>query len=604
MTAPFARREPGACDARLAELLAAGPRDARQLLDLVDAWLGARRLVPNWGGLPVDERSGAVRACAAIHDQLRPMVAAGRLVERPLSPRQTQVAIYLWDRIFLNPLSAWNVSAGDRRAAGGDPLVRSLDAPLAEPAEPSPWRSGRPELERLLVALWMLNVPAHAVTGRDRERFVANAVAVCADAPALPLASAAPLAHALMVGAFRACYGGGDTAPALAAAGRFVASSTQRLFPRWSRPPAPRPPAPRLRVGYVSAFFRHHAVSSYMANRILARDRDRFHATVFALGAAADEVTAEIAASADELVRLPKGSSVAEQAARIAGADLDVLVFADIGMEISSYYLASLWLAPRQVALMGHATSTGLPTIGWYLSGDHEPPDAQAHYVERLVRLPHLGAAQRAPSPGRRRFRRAELGVPDDAVVLMNLGHGLKHGPDRDALYAEILARAPRAWLVLKPFFSPGDVDPRLVRRLRALGPRVTVLPPLVRPEDVHGLLACADVQLDSYPFGGWTTNLDALHAGLPIVTQEGALGRERWGARFLDLIGAEVGLARDARGYVEAAVRLATDDALRQAVAARVRARSRALFFDPLVTQAAYEQALTEIASQGSLPA
>src|SRR5262249_9769379 len=138
-----------------------------------------------------------------------------------------------------------------------------------------------------------------------------------------------------------------------------------------------------------------------------------------------------------------------------------LLVFCDVGMFLPTYLLAALRLAPRQVANMGHAASTGLPTLSHYLGGDHEGPDADRHYRERLVRLPHLGAAQLEPRRPETPVTRTALGLPPDAVVLISTAHAMKHGPDRDPLLVEILVRAPGAWLVLKPHFARDAVDRR-----------------------------------------------------------------------------------------------------------------------------------------------
>jgi predicted O-linked N-acetylglucosamine transferase (SPINDLY family) len=235
-----------------------------------------------------------------------------------------------------------------------------------------------------------------------------------------------------------------------------------------------------------------------------------------------------------------------------------------------------------------------MPTITHYLGGDHESADAQAHYTEQLVRLPWCGSAQRPPPPARRTWTRAELGIPDDAIVLANFGHALKHGPARDALYAEILARVPRAHLLVKPFFSAEDYDPALVARLHALG-RVTIAPRLPRPEDLPSLYSLVDIQLDTFPFGGWTTNLDSLWAGVPIVTQAGETCRSRWGSRFLEVCGVEIGRTTSDREYIEAAVRLAQDDALRRQVGSQIRGSS-ARFFDGPAAQPLYERALLDM--------
>jgi predicted O-linked N-acetylglucosamine transferase (SPINDLY family) len=127
----------------------------------------------------------------------------------------------------------------------------------------------------------------------------------------------------------------------------------------------------------------------------------------------------------------------------------------------------------------------------------------------------------------------------------------------------------------------------------------VTIVPGLDHADDLIGLYDLADLQIDTFPFGGWTTNLDALHAGVPIVSQAGETGRERWGTRFLEIAGVDVGRAHSDREYVEAAVALASNDALRREVAMQIR-RASALLFDGPRAQAVYERTLLAIIENG----
>src|SRR5262249_10497150 len=146
----------------------------------------------------------------------------------------------------------------------------------------------------------------------------------------------------------------------------------------------------------------------------------------------------------------------------------DLVVVVDVGMNPEMHLVGAMRMAPRQIGVMGHATSTGLPTCSHYLGGDNEAPDAQAHYRETLIRLPNLGAAQVPPRDAPPRAWRRELRIPDDAVVFINLNNAIKLLPERDWIYWEILVRTPGAYLVLKPFFELGAVEPRLLERLRA----------------------------------------------------------------------------------------------------------------------------------------
>jgi hypothetical protein len=585
-------------DEALAERLSARPLAAREVCALVDDWIGALGPLGNIGELSQERRASAARVVTLLRAQLRAAVAAGQLETLELAP--SVIAIYMWEKIFANPLSVAAIDAAvapqPAPAGGGDPVLRALAEPLP-PRVPDAGAivAAQPSVVgKIIAAIWLLGVPPTGVTPEDSERFSAHAQSICAVLPPLSLPVASPIAHALTINAFRAAYGGGNLAPALGAIGKFIAATLQAHYPAFARRPPARPLAGRkIKLGYVSSNFRRHAVTSYMANRVLLHDRDRFDVTLFAVGGKHDDVTDELAAAADRFV--PLDPHPLDRVARaIVDAELDLVIHVDIGMNLATHLLAGLYLGPRQIALMGHAVTTGMPTITHYIGGDHEPPYAQAHYIEQLVRLPWCGAAQRPPPPPRRTWTRAELGVPDDAIVLANFGHALKHGPARDALYAEILARVPRAHLLVKPFFSAMDYDPALVARLAALG-RVTLVPHVPRPEDLPGLYSLVDIQLDTYPFGGWTTNLDSLAAGVPIVTQTGDSSRSRWGSRFLEVCGVEIGRAITQRDYIEAAVRLAQDDALRRQVGSQIRGSS-ARFFDGPAAQSIYERALLDM--------
>ena len=84
----------------------------------------------------------------------------------------------------------------------------------------------------------------------------------------------------------------------------------------------------------------------------------------------------------------------------LEAANLDAIVYTDLGMHPGTLALAALRLAPLQLALWGHPVTTGLETIDAFASSDLlEPADAQRHYLEPLHRLPGLGAWYDGPAP-------------------------------------------------------------------------------------------------------------------------------------------------------------------------------------------------------------
>lgn len=177
-----------------------------------------------------------------------------------------------------------------------------------------------------------------------------------------------------------------------------------------------------------------------------------------------------------------------------------------------------------------------------------------------------MGVCQLPPVKNVSSLTRSSIGVPDDAILFVSCANGLKHGDSRNHLLIDILKAMDNAYLVMKPFQDFRRIDERYTKHLQTIfndagvGDRLVVLDPFPSAGDLMGLLCLADVQLDTYPFGGWTTNLEALYYHLPIVTQIGDLARSRWGAKMLEALGVQEGIATNEAEYVAWAIKLGRD--------------------------------------------
>jgi len=339
-----------------------------------------------------------------------------------------------------------------------------------------------------------------------------------------------------------------------------------------------------------------------MANRILQHDRNTFEVHVFALGTQHDEMTELLSKKCDRFVRIDNVSDYPHIARTVLDSELDILIFTDIGMEINTYLLAGLRLAPIQCALLGHASPTGLSTIDFFFSSEVEPADAQPHYREKLIRMPAAGAAQIVPpglQPGLpHSISRKKFGIPDTAFVFVSCANGMKHVPERDYIWIEILRKVPHAYILIKPF-NPGDYDRKMVERISRAG-ELAGAPDRIRyvggcdgHNEIFALLGLANAQLDTYPFNGWTTTIEAFCLALPTVTQEGNAYRSRIGAAFLRSMGIEEGIAADAAGYIDWAIRFANNPGLCNWIKNRIKVTRKNLLFDNAALQMEYEKAL-----------
>ncbi|MEM7204681.1 MAG: hypothetical protein AAF628_30770 [Planctomycetota bacterium] len=359
----------------------------------------------------------------------------------------------------------------------------------------------------------------------------------------------------------------------------------------------PGPRHSRLRVGFASEHLRDHTIGHLNRALIAGLDPRRFETVALFLGGVRDAVATSIADTVAHRLDVPLELDQARE--HIAGAELDALVYLDIGMGSFSYLLAHARLAPLQLASWGHPVTTGLDTVDGFLSSATEIDGADAHYAERLVRLPDPTVVYPRPTL-EAPLRRDELGLPDDANLYLCPQSLFKLHPDFDVLLAEILGRDPRGVVVLlQPKYTAWR--DAFLERLEAVRPgvggRLLWLPPMPRQRYL-ALLAAGDVMLDPIHFGGGHTTLEALAMGTPVITWPSRLLRGRLTLSWYRALGLSHVAADRATDYVDTAVRLATDRAARDALRAELQARSGRLF-----GQRAAATALEHVLTRGAEP-
>jgi protein O-GlcNAc transferase len=275
---------------------------------------------------------------------------------------------------------------------------------------------------------------------------------------------------------------------------------------------------------------------------------------------------------------------LAEAAGRIRDAGCDLLYHWEVGTDTLNYFLPFARPAPVQCTSWGVQVTTGVPAIDYYVSSDLvEPPGAEAHYSEALVRLPCLLSYQRrAPRPDPPADR-GEFGLPRSANLYACLQRPLKLHPAFDALLAGILRADPRGRVVLLKG-AAGDAAEQVAERHRATMPdvadRVIWLPIQATPA-YHRLLSLADVALDPVPYGVGSSAYDIFSHDLPLVTLPGRHNAGRYALACYRRMGLTGPVAATPGQYVQLAVRLGTDPDARAEARSRIAAASPVLFED-----------------------
>ena len=371
--------------------------------------------------------------------------------------------------------------------------------------------------------------------------------------------------------------------------GGMVHEVMQARFPELAALPPPDPPKPGepLRVGVVSAYFHNHTVWKLFLNGWMSRlRRDALELHAFSLGWKVDATTE----NSRPFFRswTPYQGALADTLHAIAALRPHVLLYPEIGMHALAGMAAGLRLAPLQAVSWGHPVTTGLPTMDCFLTSDlMEPADGDEHYSETLVRLPELAICYLpqtvvGESPGRGGF-----GLPEGAVLYQCTQSLFKYLPRHDWVYPAIAGEVPGACFVFLQSRSPVLTERFRLRLERAFAARgqdagrhVRFLPRL--PQSAYlALHRVTDVYLDSLEWSGGNTTLEALNDGLPMVTLPGRFMRGRHTAAILRKAGVTGGIARDEREYVEIAVALGRDAALRRSMSADLLAGRERVYGD-----------------------
>jgi predicted O-linked N-acetylglucosamine transferase (SPINDLY family) len=337
----------------------------------------------------------------------------------------------------------------------------------------------------------------------------------------------------------------------------------------------PRRPG-RIRIGYVSPDFRAHAVAYLFEALLIGHDRIDFQLYFYSDVARHDEVTLrfqDIAGRAGDTWRDTARVRDAQLSELIVSDGIDILV--DLAGHSAGNRLSVFAgrLAPVQVTYLGYPDTTGLDTVDYRITDAiaNPPGLTEALYTEELVRL-QSGFLCYTPPAYAPAVSSRESGSPLTFGAFHNFS---KINPESIALWSRILNALPESRMVLKDgAFASQTVCDR-VRALFADGgiapQRLTML-----GSSPHADHLCAysqiDIALDSAPYNGTTTTLEALWMGVPVIVLAGLTHVSRVGASICAQLGRPDWVAASADEYVEKALALARDPERRRFLRGRLR--------------------------------
>lgn len=334
----------------------------------------------------------------------------------------------------------------------------------------------------------------------------------------------------------------------------------------------------RIRLGYLSPDFRDHSVRFFFRPLIENHDTNRFEVFLYHDAHVRDEQTAQIQKKAEhfhEVARLTDDALTD----LLHSHHLDILVDLAGHTSYNRMPIFQRRLARIHINAIGYPPTTGLATMDYKLIDRHVwTPDHQHYYSEQPMVLPGsfwcYDPMTEVPEPV------APPCTEGKNLVFGCVGNVSKITDRVLACWLEILKRLPSSRLLVRSVsFQDPDVMATLHDRLERAGLKMDRVD-LRKPEGGAAYFASyndIDIVLDTFPFNGGTTTSFAVYMGVPVITWAGNSLISRMGLSIMNNLGMPECVAHDAESYVEAAVKLASDQAALVAFRKNARQRLRA---------------------------
>jgi protein O-GlcNAc transferase len=336
------------------------------------------------------------------------------------------------------------------------------------------------------------------------------------------------------------------------------ASSLELSAPQLSRS---RDPERRLRVGYVSADFRSHPVGRIVQSVIAAHDRSAVEVFCYSGVARPDNFTTETEVACDHWRSINNLGD--EAVSNVIGEDeIDILVDLSGHSAKNRLTVFARKPAPVQASWLGYMSTTGLTAIDYYIGDEiHTPEEFDNHFSEKVYRLRRNLTCFSPPDDAP-----PVAALPAESAGQITFGCFGNPGKITDAcidLWAGLLKTVEGSRLILR---YQGYEDPVVCQDFTQRFSSVGIEPSRIDFEgstdyrDVLETYNRVDIALDTYPYSGTMTTMEALWMGVPVVTLAGNRTLARQTAGQLSAAGLGELIADDAQSFVILASSLAQD--------------------------------------------
>lgn len=317
----------------------------------------------------------------------------------------------------------------------------------------------------------------------------------------------------------------------------------------------------KIRLGYFSADFKDHPVTTLITPIIELHNREKFEILGFSFSSDDKSIARTRLANAfDEFIDL--NNKTTKQIENILiHSDIDIAI--DLGGHTAEnrLYLLEKRVAPIQISYIGYIGTLGTKFID-YLIADHYviPEDLSVHYSEKIIGLPIYQTTDNQINISPKKISKEDLGLPNNCFVFCCFNNNYKFTPELFDSWARILQATKDSVLLL--YAENEDVKTNLKKEaaLRKLDPSRLLFTSRASRQEYLARLKSCDLFLDTFPYNAGTTASDALQMDLLVLTYSGQSFVSRMAGSLLNSLGLNELITNSLTNYEKKAIEIANN--------------------------------------------
>ena len=280
----------------------------------------------------------------------------------------------------------------------------------------------------------------------------------------------------------------------------------------------------KIRIGYFTPDFHHHAGMINMECIFKHHDRSKFEIFAFDYGFSNnDETHIRIKRYFDKFYYVSEFSD--KEIADLAIKNkIDIAIHRNGYAQNSRSNIFSYNPSILKINYLGYPGTTALESIDYIIADNTViPKENELFFKEKIIFMPNTYyPADNSRIISHKKYKRSDIGIPKNAFVLSCFNNSYKISNEEFNIWMQIMKQNKNTYLIL--LIKDDICREYLLKELKKnkIDKKRLVFVDYIKPEYHLSRHTLSDLFLDTFNYNGHTSAIDSLLSGLPIVTKMG----------------------------------------------------------------------------------